>query len=198
VVLAGCGGDFSAPEPNPRPTAQASEFIEDSEAYAVYAAVLQGDAFRGRAIKLFQETRPLWGCMQEPPPAWQPAMQDFREANARPQLLKEGIDLGLPYVLLTPLMIKSMMAGTAPRPESMLSVAVSRVGFNADKTLALVSFERECVLNMRDGTIVCNRGEGAALKKIAGRWEPSHDAGCSWIAHHNLQGADLFAGRSPT
>lgn len=186
------------------PFAQAPEFVEDTEAYAVYAvflhAIAQGDQYRGREIKLFQETRPPRGCMQEGtiPPEWQPAMEDFRKANVRPRLLKDGIDLGTPHLLVTPLIIKAMIAGATPRPEPTLSVAVSAVGFNAEKTFALVYHEGECGVNARDGTIGCSKGGVTPLTKVAGRWELSRNVeACTWIARHNLQGTDQFARRNP-
>jgi hypothetical protein len=153
-------------------------------------AIAEGDAFRGREIKLFQETRPPSGCMQAGtiPPDWQPALENFRQANAQPWLLKDRIDLGTPYVLVTSSMIKSIMAGTTPRLEPVLSVY---------KTFALVYHEGDCGVNLRDGTIGCARGGVTPLNKIAGRWELSRDMeACSWIAGHKLQGPDEFARRN--
>ena len=65
-------------------------------------------------------------------------------------------------------------------------LAVSAVGFNAERT-SLIYTEDEC--NRADvgtGTIVCSRGDVTPWRKIDGQWQPSpNGTGCGWIARYN-------------
>ena len=194
-----------APVMQPRPTAQALPIIEDSDSYAVYAALLQERAKRDpesmRDIRLLQETRlPQTGCAENgrTPNGWQSAIEKFRQANAHRWLLKAGIDLGVPYSLITPPMIEPILKAVAedplPRrgggPEPGLRmlpasyIVVSAVGFNVDKTFALVGLEGQCSrLNPIDRTVLCSTGDVTPWEKIRGQWVPSRNAdSCGGIA----------------
>ena len=63
-------------------------------------------------------------------------------------------------------------------------IGVSAVGFNAEKTFALVGDEGHCdLLNPFDESVLCSHGDITACEKIAGRWVVSPNArSCFWIA----------------
>jgi hypothetical protein len=187
-----------------RPAAQTHPIIEDPEANAVYAALLQNwkkrDPESTRDIRLFQETRqPISRCGEKGFVArgWEPAVENFRQANAHRWLLKTGADLGMPYAMITPPaleeILRAVVQDPAPRRGGgyepglrMLPVrytALSAVGFNADRTFALVGEERHCNhLNDAGDTVLCMQGGITPWEKIGGQWVPSRNAdACGWI-----------------
>src|SRR5688500_16342113 len=111
-----------------QPVAQTLLTIEDPEAYAVYAALLQRyvnqNPERMRDLKLLQETRAPTGstCRQRahPDKAWEAAHTNFWQANARRWLLKTGADIGIPYTLITPPAIRSVLKTVAEDPSPTL------------------------------------------------------------------------------
>jgi hypothetical protein len=185
--------------------AQTLPIIEDPEAYAVYTALFQrrtkGYPEFTRDIRLLQQTRPPTGihCGQKerPEKGWEPAFADFLQANAGRWLLKVGVDLGLAYTLITPPVIQSILKvvaddpspkrGGGPEPGLRMLPArylvVSAVGFNAAKTFALVSDERDCyLLNPADNDVLCSSGDVTPWEKLGGQWLVSPNAdSCGWI-----------------
>ena len=184
--------------------AQGLPTIQDPEAYAVYAALFQRQAKNdpdfARNIRLLQETRrPITRCGQKgyPERGWEPAMSKFWQVNAHRWLLTTGADLGMPYTLITPPMIESILKAVAqdlkPRlgggPEPGLRmlparyIALSAVGFNVEKTFALVGGEWGCDrLNTLDHSVGCTKGNVSAFEKIGGQWILSPNANsCFWI-----------------
>ena len=175
--------------------------IEDPEAYAVYAALFQRhvkyDPQRMRDIRLLQETRPPTRCDQKryPDKRWEAAMTNFWQANARRWLLKSGADLGMPYTLITPPVIESILKTVAQDPSPRLGggpepglrmlparyLVLSAVGFSADKNFAVVGHEKDCEhLNPADNSVLCSSGDVMAWEKVGGQWVPAE--GCGWIA----------------
>lgn len=185
--------------------AQSGNVIQDPNAYAVYAALL---TVRSRntdspgKINLLQETRPARArtCAdpERVPLDWEPVMQNFRDANRRTSLIKPATDLGVPYSLITPQMVQVIIAtaskdtringpvfesGDRYRGLTNTYMAVSAVGFNMEKTLALLYTEDRCSLADRDtGIIQCMRGDMIKWEKVSGAWQPAKTGtGCGWI-----------------
>ena len=189
-----------------RPIAQTLPTVEDQEAYAVYAALFERRAKyyseRGSEIRLLQETRPPTGISCDlagiPPKGWEPVVTDFRHANTRRWLLKTGADLGVPYTLITPPMIESILKAVAEYPSPRLAggpepglralparyIVVSAVGLNARKNFALVGDEKDCRrLNPIDNSVLCSSGDVTPWEKVNGQWVPVFNGlGCGWIA----------------
>jgi hypothetical protein len=156
--------------------------IDDPDAYAVYAAVFR-QHLPNAEIRLLQETRPPMPHCLEPQrmrAEWQPALDDFRQANSRTHLLKPAADLG---VLITPSMVTEIAAMAVrekkpaggyvgPEGPSLFGlpvpyVAVSAVGFNPDKTLALVYIEHPCdSAAVKTGTIVCRKASWPCTRRL--------------------------------
>jgi hypothetical protein len=183
------------------PTYGQTTVIDDPDANAVYAAVLR-QHLANTEIRLLQETRPPIGHCLEPQRTqaeWQPALDDFRQANRRTHLLKPAAELG---VLITPSRVTEIVAvavrekrpaGGYVGPEGpelfglpVPYVAVSAVGFNPDKTLALVYIEHRCDrVAVKTGTIVCNNGELALYEKL-----PAVGSGRAWAAVGSCEPSD--------
>lgn len=73
--------------------------------------------------------------------------------------------------------------------------ALSAVGFNADRTFALVGEESDCNrLNDAGDTVLCMRGDITPWEKIGGQWVPSHSAdACGWIVWTSLAYGEIGA-----
>lgn len=189
-----------------QPVAQTLLTIEDPEAYAVYAALLQRyvkhDAERMRNLRLLQETRAPTGstCRQRahPDKAWEAVLTNFWQANARRWLLKTGADIGIPYTLITPPEIQSVLKMVADDPSPRLGggpepglrllparyLVFSAVGFSADKNFAVVGAEKDCdSLNPTDNSVLCSSGDVMPWERVGGQWVPAFNGlGCGWIA----------------
>ena len=193
--------------PSLRVVAQA-DVIDDSEAYAVYAAVLPRSPFRSEKptgqIALLDETRA--GMLDSPgermPVEWRPVLESFRSANSRVWRLQPGRDLGVAYTFVTWTELSHLMqaagydlttfcCSNAPGAEVFNRlpggklVAVSAVGFNAEKTRAMVTVQYDCFPLQRPGAkpSVCQAGGRLALEKQADHWAVAKvDFNLTWIA----------------
>jgi hypothetical protein len=188
--------------------AQALDVIEDIEAYAVYKAALSIRSTSGDKepthITLLEDTRagsmdcPRDGAIQ---PEWRPVIDNYRTANARISRIQPERDLGVPYTLLSWGELTRMMqlagydlsnfsgrqspgAEVFSRLKGGRLVALSAVGFNAEKTRAMVTVQYNCFPSMEsaDATRRCHQGNQVMLEKRDDRWMPSNGGGCSWIA----------------
>jgi hypothetical protein len=182
--------------------AEPSPVITDPEAYAVYAAllprsVLQENHPEPLAIQL--ETFPgPEGCPSEASitAEWRAAVDDYRKQNAQTKFVRPGFNLGRAYSLIPWAELRQMLAAegylspAAPRSNGpgwrVFSrfpggsvIALSAVGFNPERTRAMVSVQRNCIL--KDGRRGCESTHTAGLRKNDGRWDPS-GIGCHGIA----------------
>ena len=187
--------------------AQASDVINDADAYAVYAAVVRlrfssaDDALA--QIALLQETRAVMMCPRDEtlPPQWHSVVDSYRRENARVRILQPGFDLGLPYSLVPLAALRALMqeAGydlskfsgeQSPGAEVFARYpggrlfALSAVGFNVERTRAMVTFQFNCFPSLEPGTehAPCYQGEQVIMEKQEGRWVRAKVAACGWIA----------------
>jgi hypothetical protein len=111
-------------------------------------------------------------------PEWDPVVSNFQQENARVRPLQRLLPLDIPYRLIPHAAIQADDARLAlkypgtwqSRPESMEYAAVSAVGFNPEKTKAIV-YAR-----------VRNRGDIFSRELRDGKWVAAKRSGCMWIA----------------
>jgi hypothetical protein len=189
--------------PAPGQSASApSPVITDPEAYAVYAAVLPHSVLQENhpepvAIQLETFPGPA-GCPSEASitAEWRAAVEDYRKQNAQTKFVRPGFDLGKAYSLIPWAEVRQMLTAegylspAAPRSNApgwrVFSrfpggsvIVLSAVGFNSERTRALVSVQRNCIL--KDGGLGCESTHTVGLRKKDGRWDPS-GIGCHGIA----------------
>jgi hypothetical protein len=165
--------------PTARP--QAPVAVTDPDAYTIYATLLptRWRAVSEDALLLQQETEPTVRCPTKlvQDAEWAAVENTFKAENARVQLLQPMLRLDIPYRFVSRADIAADDARLAlkypgiwqRRPETIEYAAVSAVGFNADKTKAIVS------LSVRSsGTLYW-------LEKREGQWVQAQ-GGCGWIA----------------
>ena len=190
--------------------AQTYQIIDDSEAYAVYASVVRTRFSEGErpltALTLLQETRAGADCVPQEKdkklqPEWRSVVWSYRRENARIRIIREGFDFGVPYSIVTGAQLRQLMRDAGYAKQSPLSnasgadvfarfpggrlVALSAVGFNTDKTRAMVAIQADCFPSWTPGSeqAVCQRGRHVALEKKGGRWNIVEvHVGCVWVA----------------
>jgi hypothetical protein len=163
---------------------------EDQEAYEVYSAILPlerplRDAHAKRLI-IQNETKGFEMCLR-PEKEWQekigPAISDYVRANAKPSLLLPRIKVEVPYRLILADELSSAIQtagweGFNQRyPDSGGWMELSAVGFNVNKTVAVVYMGHHC------GPL-CGGGGFHVLEKKDGKWVALDWKGssCAWAA----------------
>jgi hypothetical protein len=163
---------------------------EDQEAYEVYSAILPlewplRDAHAKRLI-IQNETKGYEMCLR-PEKEWQekigPAISDYVKANAKPSLLQPRIKVGAPYRLIIADELRSTIQtagweGFYQRyPDSGGWMELSAVGFNVNKTVAVVYMGHHC------GPL-CGGGGFHVLEKKDGKWVAVDWKGssCAWAS----------------
>jgi hypothetical protein len=105
------------------------------------------------------------------------ALDDYSKVNAKRWRLQRNFTLPKPYKLVTPDEIKAMFPPNFREGRfGELWLALSAVGFNANKTLAVVYMSHVCTTD--DG---CAGGDAYVLQKQNGKWKVSSKTGC-WIS----------------
>lgn len=191
---------------------EASQVIDDPEAYAVYAAVLP-TALSTRdkpltVLTLLQKTRAGMDCIgpekdKKLQPGWRPVVENYRKENARVRLIQSGRSLDVEYSVVTLAQLRTLMQNTGYSRRSPRSnapgadvfarfpggrlVALSAVGFNSEKTRAMVAMQYDCFPSLEprsDSAAVCYEGKHITLEKQAGRWRvvAPNVLGCFWVA----------------
>jgi hypothetical protein len=116
-----------------------------------------------------------------------PAIHDFVEANKKKWLLQRMFEVEQPYELLRSEEIKASFRGDsiasrwkafyARYPQSRGWIELSAVGFNADKTIAVVYVGHHC------GSL-CGGGGFTVLERNGGKWAIRRFKGtsCAWAS----------------
>jgi hypothetical protein len=172
---------------------------EDAEAYDVYSAVLslRPPRLRNKHFRFRENTITSFGtfanteiadsiCIKPEPeyqPIYGPVIADFVRVNKTKWRLQRNFEVVVPYSFISE---KTVLSLTDDKHwEEFYKVDgnddgfidLSAVGFNADKTIALVSVGRWC-----GGT--CGEGSYYFLQKKDGKWSIANfpRSGCSWIS----------------
>lgn len=167
---------------------------EEPEAYAVYEAIL-GEPFlaqaKAKSLLVQRETEgaPLCeGWDKESQPRIRSAISDYQTKVKTAWLLQPVLELSVPSIVASKMEIASYFnsedsSGSAfdrQYPDSHGYVVLSAVGFNADRTIAIVS---ETFVSRPAATrhIVNSAGGFHALEKRDGHWVPAKLPGtCGW------------------
>ena len=176
--------------PSPFQAAQAPREYEDPEAYVVYATILPSDWIirdaHAKHLVILRETRPYQMCLRPEPEFVQavgPAINDYTRINASAWLLQEKFDTDLSYELISKEQLRSTLGKGnwenfyAYYPDSKGFLELSAVGFNEDKTIAVVYLGHGCGL-------LCGGGGFHVLQKKDGKWIPFEWKGssCAWVS----------------
>lgn len=163
---------------------------EDGEAYTVYSAVLPSEwpwrAAHAKSLVIRSETKNYEMCLRpenESEEIVGPAISDYLKQNAKPWLLQQQFSIELPYQLVTAGELKSALDRGGWQgfytqfPDSGGWIELSAVGFNADKTVAVVYTGHSCGM-------LCGGGGFHVLGKKDGKWMPLKWKGssCSWAS----------------
>jgi hypothetical protein len=162
-----------------------------SEAYEVYSAILADESERSRSTKLViaQETRKFEMCLKpadrESNMTLEPAIADYNEQNRKPLLLQWNLQIDMPYTLVPQSVLDAFFrkGGSGwegfrkSYPQSESWISLSAVGFNLDRTLAIVYITR-------DHGPMGGNGVLKVLKIEDGQWKPFGGMGCgqSWAS----------------
>ena len=179
---------------------------DDAAAYEVYSAVLSSSKdeqiLKSKNLVIRRETLRDFGALLDTEPApdsicLRPdaesakiigtAVEDYLKVNKTKRLLQKKFKLKVPYKLVDSETIVSIINPLTENedwkkfykqyPDSGGFIDLSAVGFNADKSVAVVSQGRWC------GKL-CGEGEYYVLQKKDGKWIPLEWKGdfCNWIS----------------
>ena len=168
------------------------EIYRVPEAYEIYAALLPEqwsvtDAHTNKMI-IRAETASYEMCLKpegESVAIVGPAIANFQEVNKKTWLLAKTIPMDLPYEFIFEKDLKAIFKEGVSGwkefyekyPNSGGVNEVSAVGFNADKTVAVVYVAHSC------GGL-CGGGGFEVLEKKAGKWQPLKwkASFCTWVS----------------
>jgi hypothetical protein len=155
--------------------------VTDPVAYTIYAALLPSAWATASTdtLLLQQETEPVVRCTPSTPvdAGWRAAYDDYRQQNARPQILDPTLlTINVSYRLLSRSAIEAddvRLAAKYPerwqrRPETIQYAAVSAVGFDPTRAKAVV------------GVHLGDAGQVHLLERREGSWIEV-PGGCVWI-----------------
>jgi len=166
---------------------------ETPEAYEVYAAILPSEC-RGRTqsetTRHSRKHHPLRYVALSPDADSAKligsAITDYIQQNQHPWLLQPRLTIEKPYVLLSPEQIESTFRRKSGRlggfwamyPDSGGIIELSAVGFNSNKTVAVVYSGHRC------GSPLCGGGGFSVLQSKDGKWQPLPWKGsqCMWVS----------------
>jgi hypothetical protein len=163
---------------------------EVADAYEVYATVLPSEwplrDAHAKALVIQAETKGFEMCLR-PDKEWEqkvgPAISDYVRMNAKPFLLQRRLNIKTPYQLVLADQLSSAIHAFdwegfyQQYPDSGGWLEVSAVGFNNDKTVAVVYMGHHC------GSL-CGGGGFHVLEKKDGKWVLLDWKGssCAWAA----------------
>lgn len=163
---------------------------EDQEAYEVYSAILPSEwplrEAHAKTLIIQNETKGYEMCLR-PEKEWQekigPAISDYVRSNAKPSILQPRINVEVPYQLIIADELRSVIQtagweGFYQRySDSGGWMELSAVGFNLNKTVAVVYMGHHC------GTL-CGGGGFHVLEKKDGKWVALNWRGssCAWAS----------------
>ena len=172
------------------PNQETSNAYDDAEAYEVYAAILHAEWSQrvpnAKQLVIRRENRSFQMCLKprsEEQAKFGPAIADYVKLNEKTWLLQPKLSFTIPYQFLETSKIDSFASNAGwtefyrQYPESGGIVEFSAVGFNADKTIAVVYMGRLC------GPL-CGSGIFHVMEKRNGKWKEIEWKGdsCAWVA----------------
>jgi hypothetical protein len=188
--------------------AQSDDLIADAESYAVFAAALTvrgaNNDRAGDRVTVLQETRPVTTCPDEQPvpPEWRPVVANHKKENAGTRTLRPDADLGRPYSIVSIADLRTLMRNAgydlskhsgqqSPGAQVFRSfpggrlVAFSAVGFDEQKTRAMVTVQYNCfpTAENQPPSQYCHQFQQLTFEKLEGKWVAARSGGsCGGIA----------------
>jgi hypothetical protein len=163
---------------------------EDQEAYEVYSAILPSEwplrVAHAKTLIIQSETKGYEMCLR-PEEEWQekvgPAISDYVRSNAKPLLLQRRFNVEVTYQLIIATELSSAIKTAGWEgfyqhyPDSGGWMELSAVGFNANKTVAVVYMGHHCGM-------LCGGGGFHVLEKKDGQWVALEWKGssCAWAS----------------
>jgi hypothetical protein len=163
---------------------------EEKDSYEIYSILLRDAAMEGTRIAIAQNTRAFTGnldvCLKasnDGKSAYSPVIENYIVKNATKATLERKFDSPR-YSLVGPAEVKAILEGRrSPSADPSVNDAsvifhVSAVGFNPDRTRALVHVGHYCG-NM------CGGGQYHLLIKKDGKWQADHEyrgTSCGWVS----------------
>ena len=162
----------------------------DAEAYEVYSAILPTEwpwrVANAKSLVIRSETIGFKMCLQPDAESEEIiglAISEYVKLNEKTWLLQERLNIEKPYKFITSDGLKIVFEQGdwenfgKQYPGSGGWIELSAVGFNADKTVAVVYMGHHC------GTL-CGGGGFHVLQKKDGKWEPLKWKGtsCVWMS----------------
>ena len=174
---------------SPLPTQVTSSAYDDADAYEVYAAILPSEwplrVAHAKQLVILSETKSFQMCLKpaESEARVGPAISNYLELNKKKWLLLPKLSFELPYQFLEAGKIEALTKQGRwdeyyhQYPDSGGVIQISAVGFNPDKTIAVVYMGHSC-------GALCGGGTFHVLEKIDGKWKPLEWKGssCAWAA----------------
>ena len=159
------------------------EVYDVAEAYEVYSTILPSEwpwrVAHAKKLRISSETVPYTNCLRvgdEKDKDVDLAIANYLQLNKEARLLKRAFRIDLPYELTS----EGDLSLQQDRDTGGL-IVVSAVGFNADKTVAVVYMGHYCGL-------LCGGGAIRVMLKSHGRWQPyatnplNNIIGCPWVS----------------
>jgi len=162
----------------------------DSDAYEVYSAILPSEwpvrVAHAKMLVIRSETSGYGMCLHPEKDSEDmigSAIAEYVELNKKPLVLQRNLSLAIPYDLITFKDLKSAINQGGwdgfykKYPDSGGWIELSAVGFNAEKTVAVVYMGHSC------GGL-CGGGQFHVLQKKEGKWVPLNWKGssCAWAS----------------
>jgi hypothetical protein len=160
------------------------------EAYDVYSAILPSEwplrLAHAKTLIIQTETKGFEMCLR-PEKEWEekigPAISEYVRLNAKPSLLEQRMNIEVSYQLIKADELKSLIQRAGwegfyqQYKHSGGWIELSAVGFNNDKTVAVVYMGHHC------GPL-CGGGGFHVLERKAGKWVPLDWQGssCAWAS----------------
>jgi hypothetical protein len=172
------------------PSQNVLNVYEEASAYEVYAAILPSEwplrVAHAKQLVIRRETTAYEMCLKperEFEDKLGPAISDYVEVNKKQWWLQPKISIDQTYQFLEADNFSKIMKHGGwdeyyrEYPESGGLISLSAVGFNPDKTVAVVYMGHYC------GPL-CGGGTFHVLEKADGKWQPLKWKGsfCSWVS----------------
>ena len=162
----------------------------DADAYEVYSTILPSEwplrVANAKTLVIISATKGYKMCLspeKESAEVIGPAISDYIKLNEKTWLLQQKFSLEIPYRTLTSAELKATVEQGGwegfyrQHPDSGGWIELSAVGFNADRTVAVVYMGHSCGM-------LCGGGGFHVLQKKAGKWIPLKWKGnsCAWAS----------------
>jgi len=172
------------------PIQATSSTYDEPDAYEVYASILSLEwplrVAHAKQLVILSETKSYQMCLKpdsESQARVGPAISNYVKLNEKTWLLQPRLSFARPYQFLEARQFAALMNGGGWNeyyrqfPDSGGVIEVSAVGFNPDKTIAVVYMGHSC-------GALCGGGTFHVLEKVDGKWKPLEWNGttCSWVS----------------